>query len=235
MEVTTHEMDPRIARIHYQDYKKRVLAHREERSRRLAEAASVSRKALYEARKKKDQLALEDEELMVMYRAMSQGKRVIALGEVFSETGVDDDFVPHMAIARADWQWVYFGSSEFYANGRLRERGPFFASESTRWGHTRQNSLYLPTSFFPSETTQSRLRSQNELCILPVKAMVPTIPPHLRPDKPEKYWLLWEAEWNKTPPEDPILLRRLNLYSFSVVATWDLTPLERSVLCGRPS
>jgi len=227
MNVTTHSEDPRIARIHFLDYRKRVSVNREERKRQLEEAAKKSRSALYWARKEKSQLHLEDEELMKMYKAMSQGKRVLALGEVFKDAGMDYDRLPKLAIARADWQWCFF-RAEMHGEAS-------FSTESSNWGHNKQNSLHVPASFFPAEVTNTAWRSRNSKCGYPVKAMVPTIPATLRPDQPKKYWILWEAEWKKDPPKDPILLYRLGEHTFSVVAEWDLTPLERSVLFGRPS
>ena len=234
MNVPTHEMDPRHARIQFQDYRKRVAINREVRKQRLTEAATKGRQVLYWARKERDQLALEDEELMGMYKALSQGKRVLALGEVFAETGMDKDHIPRMAIARADWRYVWFGFS-YHETSYGKDRGIFYSSEPEHYTHLRKNSIYLPSSYFPTETTNEVWRKSTNQVKLPVQAMVPAIPTRLRPDRPEKFWLLWEAEWKKSVPEDPILLRRIGLYTFAVVAEWDLSPLERSVLYGRPS
>jgi len=234
MDITIHSEDPRTAKIRYLDYKKQVAIHREKRQRHLQEVATRSRKELYWARKKKDRLHTEDEELMAMYKAMREGKRVIILGEVFSETGVDEDGLPNLAIGRADWKWCHFGVS----GGRTsygKDTGPFFSEYGSYWDHTRHNSIYMPDQYFPTDTTNTHWRSQHNKPSYPVKSMVPTVPAHLRPDDLSKYWILWEAEWDKSPPEDPILLSRLNLYTFAVVAEWDLSPLERSVLYGRPS
>ena len=44
--------------------------------------------------------------------------------------------------------------------------------------------------------------------------------------------ILWEAEW-ETVPRDPLLLRHLAGGLYAVMASWDLTPLERAVLKGR--
>jgi len=227
MNIVTHQEDPRIARIHFKDYRARVAVNRVARRQRLEEAAKKSRSALYWARKAKDQLAQEDEELMQMYKAMSQGKRVLALGEVLKESGLDSDLLPKLAIARADWKWCYFRATPF--------NGASYSTESSSYGHNNQNSLEVPSSFFPSEVTNTTWRANNNKARYPTKAMVPTIPAHLRPDEPKKYWILWEADWDKRPPVDPVLLCRIGLYAFSVVAEWDLTPLERSILHGRPS
>ena len=45
------------------------------------------------------------------------------------------------------------------------------------------------------------------------------------------FHILWEVEkWELTPPRDPALLRWIGGDLWEVVATWDLTQLERAVL-----
>lgn len=161
-----------------------------------------------------------------MYKAMSQGKRVLTLSEVFSKCPYDDNELPQLAIARADWKWVHFRASGSEA---------IFSSYSSLYNCLKADKLELPSSFFPAEVTNTHWRRTNSKPDYPVKAMVPAVPAHLCPDRLDKYYVLWEAEWDTTPPVDPILLRRLNVHTFSVVAEWNLTPLERSVLHGRPS
>jgi hypothetical protein len=84
----------------------------------------------------------------------------------------------------------------------------------------------------PSELTDIEWRNRNEF---PKKAhaLVPSVPPQLRPDDLSKYFILWEAEWTAKAPVDPILLSPVNDTMFAVVAQWDLTPLEQRVLEGR--
>jgi len=40
-------------------------------------------------------------------------------------------------------------------------------------------------------------------------------------------------KWKPLPPKDPILLKRLTPNLFGVLATWDLTNLERAIIRGR--
>lgn len=65
------------------------------------------------------------------------------------------------------------------------------------------------------------------------QALVPPIPPRFRPERLYDYHVLWEAEWQKAPPEDPILLKKVSDNVYVVLAQWDLTDVERAVLEGR--
>jgi hypothetical protein len=64
---------------------------------------------------------------------------------------------------------------------------------------------------------------------------VPLVPPQHRPRRARmrRFHVLWEVEeWRRVPPRDPALLRHIRGDLWSVVATWDLTDLERAVLAG---
>jgi hypothetical protein len=63
--------------------------------------------------------------------------------------------------------------------------------------------------------------------------IVPLIPPEHRPNRNRlpRFHILWEVEkWDPTPPRDPALLKWIGGDLWEVVATWDLTELERAVL-----
>ncbi len=63
--------------------------------------------------------------------------------------------------------------------------------------------------------------------------MVPLIPPALRPSTDfRNFHILWEAEWQRVAPKDPALLKHVGGHLYAVLATWDLTELERAVLGG---
>jgi len=66
---------------------------------------------------------------------------------------------------------------------------------------------------------------------------VPLIPVHLRPKRGlANYHILWEAEWRRLPPVDPLLIRRLGKGDlWVVVAAWDLTEVERAAIAARMS
>jgi hypothetical protein len=65
------------------------------------------------------------------------------------------------------------------------------------------------------------------------RALVPLIPPWARPKaKLSNYHILWEADWTDVPV-DPALLKHLGGPLYVVLAVWDLTEVERSVLSLR--
>jgi hypothetical protein len=67
-----------------------------------------------------------------------------------------------------------------------------------------------------------------------LKTIVPKIPASLRPKGDlNKYYILWEVEKWQAVPKDPYLLKRLTKNMFVILAGWDLTELERSVIAGR--
>jgi hypothetical protein len=64
--------------------------------------------------------------------------------------------------------------------------------------------------------------------------VVPLVPIHLRPRRAlGAYHILWEAEWKRVPPVDPMLLRRIGGDIWLVVAAWDLTEVERAAMQTR--
>jgi hypothetical protein len=66
-------------------------------------------------------------------------------------------------------------------------------------------------------------------------AVLPLIPIKYRPRRAmENYHVLWEATWEPVPPVDPFLLRRIDESDlWLVLAMWELTEVERSVLATR--
>lgn len=67
------------------------------------------------------------------------------------------------------------------------------------------------------------------------RAVVPPIPLHLRPKRAlARYHILFEAEWVKVPPHDPMLLERIGQSDAWIVhAAWDLSAAEKAVLATR--
>jgi len=172
----------------------------------------------------------EDEAMMKAYRALSQGKQVIHIGQVLTEAGIDHHNRPRLAICRSDASRVYFSSFQFSKAGKAKtsqgehEGGHVFASvEAALWDGRRSRERIV----IPRETYQLRHHVRCE-------AAVPAIPPGLRPrGSLENYYTLWDVKWEPKAPVDPILLKPISPMLFAIVAMWDLTPLERAIVAGQ--
>lgn len=166
----------------------------------------------------------EDEQIMRGYRALAQGKQVIDIVATMRAGGVidlrDSDnnirTVPRLAIMRADAPWCYL--------------------------HIDSRNITFYKGQFSPTSRETRYVTRIPKTALPevakgwasFKAMVPPVPPGLRPaDKIGNYHILFEAEWKAEPPGDPALLKHIGGDLYAVLATWDLTELERTVLAGR--
>lgn len=162
----------------------------------------------------------EDGQVMRAYKAASKGLQVLDLHEVMKAAGVFETGYPKLAIMRADQETCIVdmrsdGSARFAHSGDV-----FWSSRRYRPGLITD----LPPGTFA--------RRQNGLSYR--RAMVPTIPPALRPKAHlSNYAILWEAVWEPAPPVDPLLLKHLGGALYAVLAAWDLTPIERAVLRGR--
>lgn len=202
MNVATMQMEPHEARRLYIEYRKSLRVRRDER-RKLAEIEEI------EARCKRMQIEREEDDLRAAYRAMSLNQRVVVLPHAIVAAGFDEQGLPKLAVARAEWEWCHYRSEQ----SKLR-------FQKTDW--TGSEMMSFETEL--PEAAQAKWRSH--------RALVPPIPPRFRPKSLEGYCILWEADWQRVP-EDPILLKQVTSRVFVVLAQWDLTPVERAVLEGR--
>jgi hypothetical protein len=155
----------------------------------------------------------EDAQIMRGYKALSQGKQLIHLRDTIRAGGLGKDGRPRLAIMRADQRWCFYH--------KRWDDGFSFSCDGDEWRHR--------------HATRIRFDSDVLACTgKDAKALVPIIPPGLRPTIAlSNFHILWEAEWQAVPPKDPALLRHLGGDLYAVVAIWDLTELERAVLGGR--
>lgn len=178
---------------------------------------NVARRAVADYRRAvRERHSKEDEQILKCYRAIVKGHRIINLHEAIRQGGVDADGRPKMAIARADAMSIRMH--------RLRDR-LIMCSGSGRALHHRHPESQCPT--FPSDILEGY-----PLPTLRVgaRAVVPLIPPALRPAYAlSNYHILFEADW-KAVPIDPALLKHLGGPLYAVLAIWDLTPVEAAVL-----
>lgn len=221
MQVETIQMDPRIARIHYKDYMERCRKHRDVRKSEVDAKAKEAGRALGRARIEKTLMEKEDLQLLKAYKAlMKAGTRLLHLPTVIRSGGFDKAWLPKLAVARASAKSVVF-----YAGWT-----PYF--DGSPWESKVNNRVDIPRGIFPAEVTNEAWRKDNRHPNR-ATALVPAIPPNLRPDDLTKFHILWEAEWSFRAPGDPLLLSQVNDNTYAVVAQWDLTPLEQRILESR--
>lgn len=174
-----------------------------------------------------------DREIQRGYQLLAQGRLIIRALESVKSAGVKlegaDAGFPKLALCRAD---AFSCSIEIEPSGA----GVMHASDTTprsrrRWGGTldvyQSRSVFtFPAGSFVAPDKHRRWRGQ---------ALVPTPPLNLRPKRGlASYHVLWEAEWTKIVPHDPMLLRRLGISDmWVVVAMWELTAIEKVALATR--
>lgn len=238
MNIQPIEMDPRIALIHYKDYRKKVIANRKERKAAAAKMITEGGRMLRRGRQERSIVEKEDEILMLSYKELAKGQRIINVADVIIKAGLNAQQLPKVAIAGADWKFAHIS----HEHGCI----VFCEDFNSQWDYRRDRFKqekgrrvisYLATGFH-ANLTNSAWRNSNNFPSLNghTRAMVPSIPVHLRPTGDlSEFRILWEAEWKTEAPRDPILLRHIAGNMHSVLAQWDLTPLERDVLEGRIS
>lgn len=166
----------------------------------------------------------EDVALMQAYKHLARGTAVIDLQTAMTQAGskLFDGCpipLPCLAIVASDTPECFLELT--------REGGATFKTD--KWSRSRKTSVTCPAGTFPPVTYQ------NFWQVSAHSTMTPIIPPHLRPKHDlANYRTLWEVEqWKNEPPKDPMLLKPLGGMLYAVLATWDLTEMERAVLRGR--
>lgn len=154
-----------------------------------------------------------DWEIERIYRAISKGRVVISLRDAIVRGGIDLLGRPRLAIMRADQAFV---QCDIWHSDRVIFTNEH-RSKAAEW------HFEIP---WPNRAKYSKDWN--------LRALLPRIPPQYRPepDKLSGYHILWEADWTAIP-RDPYLLKRIGKDAFVVVAAWDLSEVELSVLRAR--
>ena len=157
----------------------------------------------------------EDAQIARAYKSLAEGKQVLNLDDAFARAGFDKLGYPKLAVSRADQQQV-----------NIRARWEFFEIGPHHLLVNRRANANIDGMVF--QVPSGEMRPTVEM-----RAIVPNIPPGLRPPHGlQNYHLLWEPEWLRIPrpPGDPALLKHLGGPLYAVLAVWDLTPVEQAVL-----
>jgi hypothetical protein len=230
MNIQTIQMNPNVARVLYKEYRKKVREHHDARLKKANEDVVEGGKRFRAGRITKSLIEQEDQALMASYAAMAKGQRIVNVASVMQAAGLDKQQLPRLALAGAHWRtchltWTWRDRFEFSEN-RL--------GADTRGGKYLNGATGFPLHTFTANLQNQEWRKSNNYPVLPVKAIVPSIPLHLRPSGDlQDYHILFEPVWAPAPPIDPILLKHVHGYMYVVLAQWDLTDIERSVLDGR--
>lgn len=178
-----------------------------------------------------------DEVAAAAFRHLAEGRRVLDLNKVMEWADTDEESgLPKFAIARADAEFVSFSwRARTNAAGVVRSLRPRFSTLVDAWNRPvfdlRVRGAHDRVFAFSEDTFTDRFGLADERTVW--RAMLPSIPPNLRPaGQLHRYHVLWEADWFGAP-DDPFLLRRIgSSMLFAVLAHWDLTDVERAVLEG---
>ena len=161
----------------------------------------------------------EDQEIARIYRFIAKEQPVFNINEVVKKAGLNHYAHPNMAICRADSEFAWLHT---WRSGQVA------FTMDRRWENRwTRRYVRIPDGVFPNDVFSGASWSAK------YRAIVPIIPPHLRPEaKLSNYHILWEPTWaeDPNPPRDPYLCKRLGGPLFAVVAAWDLTEVERMVI-----
>lgn len=161
-----------------------------------------------------------DREIQRAYQLIAQGCMVIQAIASIKAAGVFENSCPKLALIRADAKECNFVRSSEGA-------GIFYMRDAWRAETFNRERIVLPAGTLPTGKSINRWDH--------ARAIVPLIPLHLRPKRGlQNYHILFEAEWQRVVPRDPMLLRRIGKGDmWLVVAAWDLTEVERTALAAR--
>lgn len=174
------------------------------------------------------------QDLKKVYGFLRHGKKILDIYESFKNAGLNEKGEPKLAIVRADSKTVLCERNTDGSVNFLHDRGKKETFRS-RWKlRGDKNDVKLPPKTFEWLKEFNSLYWSNRslttiVPIIPAKILVKEVKVLLK-----NFHILWEVEeWKPAPPHDPILLKKLTPNLYGVLATWNLTKLERAVIRGR--
>jgi hypothetical protein len=176
-----------------------------------------------------------NEDMKSLYAHMKHGGKVLDLWESMKLAGLNSDGDPKLAIIGASFSKVRFSKEYDWQNNMMVSNGGAFQpATSLTWSQRMKYQVVVPKEFFPDWSKDAK----GSILRREIETITPIVPARimnaLRSHKLENYHILWEVEkWQPVPPKDPMLLKRITPNMFLILATWDLSPLERAVIRGR--
>lgn len=161
-------------------------------------------------------------DLRKVYNQIKSGRKMIDIFKAIQAGGVHENHHPKLAVAMA--------SSKKIKCLRYQDGTVEFNNPNIRWQLSDRFDVTLNACLPKFSYTDN-----NKFRRMDLEAPVPLIPPKYLPKTlTDDYYILWEVdEWKMVPPTDPWLLKRVTKSLFVVLAGWDLTELEKSVMAGR--
>lgn len=165
---------------------------------------------------------------------LGKGYPILDIENVMRNAPVDSKERPRLAICRADQKQCHLYWRE--------ESEMLFFLEMGRSSWSNHGSLNISVNMNRRHHFTGLNISKSVMISKPLEgyALVPMIPPKIELKAAiSNYFILWEVEgWadkqiNSKPDKDPYLLRRINSTLFAIIAEWDLTELERTIMKGR--
>lgn len=190
----------------------------------LSPDEAAERLAAYQAQLASERTA-EDDAIRAGYRAAARGLPIIDLPATIAAGGRFPNGLPRLAVVRANATECWVRVSSTWRNEHDVITYCDQANDRGRAAVSKHRVSVRAPHVGALETWGGH-------------TIVPLIPPQFRPGRYRLhlFHILWEVEkWDPTPPVDPALLRHIRGNLWSVVATWDLSPLERAVLSARSS
>ncbi|MHA2052715.1 MAG: hypothetical protein ACW99F_03860 [Candidatus Hodarchaeales archaeon] len=163
------------------------------------------------------------------YGHMQHGGKVIDIFKAFKDAGENENGNPKIAIVRADGKKCYCT--------KLRDGAAVFSHDTGGiWNRRAQgssvarksyNEIQVPENTFSWDHIPWNKRVLSTIApIIPPVIMIEQVRYNLK-----NYHILFEVDaWKLEPPVDPILLKQINGSLFAVLATWDLTNIERAII-----
>lgn len=168
----------------------------------------------------------EDRAIIAGYRAAARGLPVISLSRTIQAGGYFDSGLPRLAIVRADAEVCSIRPISWPDSSLL-----FYDPACYRYGPDNRGALV------GRGTVRVPIPDRPHVTVWNATTTVPIVPPEHRPRgrrRLGRLHVLWEVEsWTPEAPRDPALLRHIRGDLWAVLAVWDLTDLERTVLSQR--